>query len=85
MDKKTAIDALISTLDNVAVLRTCIPGACYDLGLSNEQLLYFCLNTPNGEELWQKYVTKRDSDPSGEYVFSDFMFHIVAKTYLPIL
>ena len=62
-----------------------IPAASRYLGLNDEQVKAFYDATPNGGELWDMFIDKRDSKGiPDEYYFRDFMIDVLAKTKYPV-
>lgn len=71
---------LEETVGGILGLMVCIPQATDALSIGNDQLGVFCRNTPNGEELWVQFSTRRDSEEtSADYNFVDFMREVLAE------
>lgn len=73
------------TTGGISGLMASIPHAATVLGISEDQLGVFCRNTPNGEELWVQFRTRRDSkETSASYHFIDFIREVLAETGHPV-
>lgn len=73
------IKVLEKKMGGVFGLMRCIPEASEQLGLSNDQILAFCRATPNGEELWRQFTSRRDSPGMpDDYNFCSFMADVLA-------
>lgn len=73
------------TVDSVFGLMTALPMAYGKLELNVQQISIFCKNTPNGEELWDMFTARRDSEEtSKDYGFEHFMKDVLTKAGHPL-
>ena len=75
---------LSKAIDNFPSLFTAITTVSHQLDLTDEQMDIFLSNTPNGEELWNSFLSRRDSDKTpGDYSFLNFILEVIAEAKSP--